>query len=198
MPRHKIFSKRQVEVEGISVQVTRKNIKNLNLRVYPADKVVKVSVPRRAPENAVIDFLEAKMPWIKKHLTKPVRSPQKKELQFTQGGEHQVWGETHILTVIEKNQTPKVYIDNSGFLVMRVRPGTSRSKRESILKEWYRERLKTEIPKLIEKWEPIMGVKVNEFGVKKMKTRWGTCNIRAGRIWLNLELAKNVPLYSNM
>lgn len=160
MPRHKIFSKRQVEVEGISVQVTRKNIKNLNLRVYPADKVVKVSVPRRAPENTVIDFLEAKLPWIKKHLTKPVRSPQKKELQFIQGEEHQVWGEMYRLTLIEKNQAPQVHIDHRGFLVMTVRKGTTRLKRESILKEWYREQLKAEIPKLINKWEPVMGVKV--------------------------------------
>jgi predicted metal-dependent hydrolase len=31
-------------------------------------------------------------------------------------------------------------------------------------------------------------------GVKKMKTKWGTCNITAKRIWLNLELAKK-PTY---
>ena len=43
---------------------------------------------------------------------------------------------------------------------------------------------------LIEKWETKMNVLVNEFGVKKMKTRWGTCNLKAKRIWLNLELAK--------
>ena len=35
-----------------------------------------------------------------------------------------------------------------------------------------------------------MSVKVTEFGVKKMKTRWGSCNIKVKRIWLNLELAK--------
>jgi predicted metal-dependent hydrolase len=31
---------------------------------------------------------------------------------------------------------------------------------------------------------------VNEFGIKKMKTKWGTCNRDAERIWINLELAK--------
>ena len=35
-----------------------------------------------------------------------------------------------------------------------------------------------------------MGVKVAEFGVKKMKTRWGTCSLKARRIWINLELVK--------
>jgi predicted metal-dependent hydrolase len=33
-------------------------------------------------------------------------------------------------------------------------------------------------------------VDVAEWGVKRMKTKWGTCNIEARRIWLNLELAK--------
>ncbi|HKL02801.1 MAG TPA: M48 family metallopeptidase, partial [Cryomorphaceae bacterium] len=31
---------------------------------------------------------------------------------------------------------------------------------------------------------------VNEWGVKLMKTKWGSCNIDNRRIWLNLELAK--------
>jgi hypothetical protein len=59
-----------------------------------------------------------------------------------------------------------------------------------ILQEWYREQLKILVPEYIEKWEEIMQVKVAEFGIKKMKTKWGTCNREAKRIWINLELAK--------
>lgn len=61
------------------------------------------------------------------------------------------------------------------------------------MSEWYRQKLKEIIPSYIEKWEKIIGVKVNEFGIKKMKTRWGTCNTRDKRIWINLELAKKAP-----
>jgi len=43
---------------------------------------------------------------------------------------------------------------------------------------------------MLVKWEQIVGVRAAEWGVKKMETRWGTCNIGARRIWLNLELAK--------
>ena len=59
--------------------------------------------------------------------------------------------------------------------------------------EWYRKELRELIPPLIAKWEPILGVRVNEFGIKKMKTRWGSCNPEVKRIWLNLELAKKSP-----
>lgn len=71
-----------------------------------------------------------------------------------------------------------------------VRPNTTTKKRKSILDEWYRAEMKKVIPPLLEKWENKIGVKANNFGVKLMRTKWGTCNIEAKRIWLNLELAK--------
>ena len=55
---------------------------------------------------------------------------------------------------------------------------------------WYREHIRTQIPPLLGKWEAKIGVSVNEVRIKKMKTLWGSCNIEAKRIWLNLELAK--------
>ena len=73
---------------------------------------------------------------------------------------------------------------------MQVRPGTPREKRETILDEWYRRRLKEIVPGIIFRWEKAIGVDVKAFGIKKMKTKWGSCNPKAGRIWLNLELAK--------
>ena len=63
-------------------------------------------------------------------------------------------------------------------------------KRERVLLEWYRQQLKEAIPPLIAKWEAIIGVEISDWRVKKMKTKWGTCNIEQRRIWLNLELAK--------
>ncbi|MEX2409867.1 MAG: SprT family zinc-dependent metalloprotease [Candidatus Paceibacterota bacterium] len=177
----------------MKIDVLRKNVKNLNLRVYPAERRVRISVPRRLPEKALIRFLEEKLPWIKKQLTKIPKKSTKTALSFTTGEQHFVWGNKLELVITEINEPPGVSIDNDELLRMNVRPKSSKTKKSSVLKEWYREELKREIPKLIEKWEPKMGVSVNEFGVKQMKTRWGTCNIRARRIWLNLELAKKRP-----
>ncbi len=78
-------------------------------------------------------------------------------------------------------------------MILQVRPGTTRDKRQQILNDWYRRYMKEIIPDLIQKWEPTIGVRVNDWGVKKMKTRWGSCNIRDRRIWLNLDLAKKPP-----
>jgi hypothetical protein len=46
------------------------------------------------------------------------------------------------------------------------------------------------IPTLISKWEPKLGVRVTAYFLRKMKTKWGSCNPRAGRIRLNTELVK--------
>ena len=73
---------------------------------------------------------------------------------------------------------------------MHVRPGTSPDRRRLLLQEWYRKQLRELIPPLIDKWEPVLGVHVADWGIKRMKTKWGSCNVTAGRIWLNLELAK--------
>ena len=73
---------------------------------------------------------------------------------------------------------------------MYVREGSGQAQRQRVMTEWYRKGLKDVIPELVEKWEDLIGVKVSDWGVKQMKTKWGTCNIEAGRIWLNLELAK--------
>ena len=97
-----------------------------------------------------------------------------------------------MLKITERDAAPKVVLKHSA-IELFVRPETDRVKRKSILDEWYRRKLKETVPSLIEKWEKKMNVQVNEFGIKKMKTRWGTCNRQAKRIWLNLELAKKPP-----
>jgi len=193
MSRYKTYSRTIVTISDIEVQVHRKNVKNLNLRVYPAKNEVKVSVPRRAPESAIHTFIENRVSWIRKHLNRvPAKKARPKPLLKT-GETVLVFGKPFTLNVIRKEKPPEVYIGNDHEMLLQVRPGADTSKKEQVLNEWYRTQLKAAIPGLIEKWEPVMNVSVSEFGVKRMKTRWGTCNIRARRIWLNLELAKKRP-----
>jgi len=95
--------------------------------------------------------------------------------------------------VIYRDRAPKVELRNKTYIDLYVREGSSEEKRREVLRNWYRQHLKRKIPKLIQKWETIMQVEVKDWGVKRMKTKWGTCNPQAQRIWLNLELAKKPP-----
>lgn len=86
-----------------------------------------------------------------------------------------------------------IRVRNNTRLELRIPPGKPFQRRQTLLYRWYREMLREQIPALISKWEQIMGIRVDEWGIKRMKTRWGTCNFRTRRIWLNLELAKKAP-----
>ena len=92
--------------------------------------------------------------------------------------------------VAEGQGSPAVLLRNNKTMDLYVRIGSDTAERERVLNTWYRRRLKEEIVPLIAKWEKVIGVKVDEWGVKRMKTKWGTCNIQARRTWLNLELIK--------
>ncbi len=193
MSRVKLYSTEAITVKDLTVQVLRKKVKNLNLRVYPNEKKIRVSVPKRIPKNEIVQFIQKKYPWIKEKLSKPRNKPSQKPLKYTSGEKHSIWGRDYTLQIIERSKPPHVFLCEDDTVVLQVRPGSTLEKKKSVLKEWYRAELKNKIPDLIEKWERPMEVEVREFGVKQMKTRWGTCNIRDRRIWLNLELAKKKP-----
>jgi predicted metal-dependent hydrolase len=147
-------------------------------------------VPLRINDEAVRLHIIARLSWIKRQQTKFAEQDRQSARQFVSGESHYFQGQRYLLDVRYHDGPPIVTIRNNKTLEMVVRTGSSVEVRERVLYDWYRKQLKDEIEPLIEKWAGIIGVVVNEWVVKKMKTKWGTCNIKARRIWLNLELAK--------
>ena len=178
-------------INNVKIEIIRKEIKNIRLSVHPPDGRVRLAVPERMTDASIKDFVTSKISWIEKQKSKFELKEEQVQNKFIFGEEHLYLGEKYLLKVVET--TGKQYVDLDNNINLYVRPNSTLEKRESILNGWYRERLKELIRIYIKKWESIMGVNVDEFGVKKMKTRWGTCNIKAGRIWINLELAKKGP-----
>lgn len=180
----------KIEVQGIPVEIVRKDIKNLHLGVYPPNGRVRVAVPLRLDDEAVRLAVISRLGWIRRQQKDFEQQERQSEREMITGESHYFQGKRYRLNVIEHNGPAAVTLLNNTTLELRVRPGADRDKREAVLHRWYRQRLRDQIPQLIAKWEPKIGVKVVEWGIKKMKTHWGTCNIEARRIWLNLELAK--------
>jgi len=177
-------------VRGLAVEVVRKDIKNVHLGVYPPKGRVRVAVPLRIDDEAVRLAVISRLGWIRRHQDRFKNQERQSEREMITGESHYVQGRRYRLDVIEHKGPASVWLPNNTTLQLRVRPGTDREKREAVLYQWYRQQMREQIPELIAKWEPVIGVAIADWGIKKMKTRWGTCNIRARRIWLNLELAK--------
>lgn len=186
---------KNVVINDIEVEVTKKKIKNVHLSVHPPEGRVRLSAPEAMDEEAIRLFLISKLAWIKKHQKRFHSQKRQPIREFLSGESHYFLGRRYLLNVIESSEKQRVELRNKKHMDLYVRVGHTKEKREGIVREWYREELKKLIPQYVKKWEDIMGLSVNEWRIKLMKTRWGTCNIQAKRIWLNLELAKKNPRY---
>jgi len=179
-----------IEVSGIPVEVVRKNIKNLHLAVYPPNGHVRVAVPTRVNDETIRLAVVSRLGWIRKQQKALEQQERQSQREMVTGESHFVQGKRYRLDVIEHNGPPVVKIRGNKTLELYTRPGTDFLKRGEALQCWYRKLLRKQIPDLLTKWEPVVGVQVTSFGIKKMKTKWGSCNADARRIWINLELAK--------
>jgi len=183
-----------IHVSGISVEVVRKDIKNLHVGVYPPTGRVRVAAPLRLDDEAVRLVVVSRLGWIRRKQALFEQQDRQSEREMVTGESHYYRGCRYRLHVVEQDGRPDVCLANNTTIKLRVRPGTPAAKRRDVLKQWYRKRLREQIVPLITKWEPRVGVAVAEVRIRKMKTRWGSCNTVARRIWLNLELVKKPPL----
>lgn len=179
-----------LDVDGIEVHLIRKDVKHLRVAVYPPDGRVRVSVPRFVPDKAVHHAVLDKLDWIRQQQIRIKAHAQQAAHRFVSGEQHAVFGRRCQLELIERAGKQMVMQTESGSLQMFVKPDATLSQKAKLLDDFYRCELKQRLPVLLDKWQPIMGRQVSQWGIKKMKTRWGSCNIRHARIWLNLELAK--------
>lgn len=176
-------------VDGLSIAVTHKAIKNLNLRIQNPSGDVIISAPLAMPTAMIQDFVQQKIGWIHSKQQAVKNHPQPPTLKLVDGETVMVFGAAHTLQVTEKPGRPAVRADN-GTLELSVPNVADFNKKQTTLHAWQRTQLKQQVPEFINHYMPLMHVNVQEFGIKKMKTRWGTCNPRAERIWLNLALAE--------
>jgi hypothetical protein len=179
----------QITLGDITVDVVKKGIKNIHLSVYPPTGKVRISAPFRMDLDNIRVFAITKLGWIKSQQQKLSEQARETPREYLNRESHYVWGTRYLLTVAESDQSPSVELKHNRML-LRVRPGTDENKKQAIVEEWYRAQLKQAVAPLIAKWEPLIGVKVKQFFVQRMKTKWGSCNADSRSIRLNTDLAK--------
>jgi predicted metal-dependent hydrolase len=177
-------------INGTSIEIVRKRIKNLHVGVYPPNGRIRVAAPIQLSDEAVRLAVVTRIRWIRKQQRRFAEQPRQSEREMVSGENHYFEGRRYRLRVEEVDAPPRVTTSPGGILVLCVRPGSDREKREAVLYEWYRSELKERIPGLVAEWEPKLGVQASEVRTKRMRTRWGSCNIVDRRIWLNVELMK--------
>lgn len=179
---------RVFQLDDIEIEALRKDVKHVRISVHPPDGRVLVSVPRRVRDAELRELLRVRLPWIRsKRAEMLAREPQERH-EYVPGEQHLFGGERFVLRVTESS-TPGVRL-GAGIMELHVPPGSSHEQRAAVLERWYRARLAERAAALCAEWEPRLGVRAAEVRMRRMKTRWGSCNPRARRVWLNLELIK--------
>lgn len=179
----------QFELGEITVDVVMKDIKNIHLSVYPPNGKVRVAAPLRMNIDTIRLFTISKLSWIKAQQSKFQDQERETPREYLERESHYLWGKRYLMKIVEADEAPRVELKHKA-LVLTVRPGAQEGKRQEIIQDWYRKEIKKAASPLIEKWEQHLGVQISRFFVRKMKTRWGSCNPASRCIRFNTDIAK--------
>lgn len=182
-----------VELNGLSIHIIRKRIKTMTLRIYPPDGLIKVSAPIQLSQRQIMQFLDEKNDWIQ---TQHQRIKQQQALinstQLTSGSSIAFKGQQYLL-IVEAHHGPKQIVIKDQLIYCYIHPHSTNEERARLFDQWYQQEMALVIPSRIAYWQEIIPVQVAQWGIRKMKTRWGSCNTRTHRISLNLNLIKKTP-----
>jgi hypothetical protein len=179
----------QLKLGEIAVDVVLKDIKNVHLSVHPPTGRVRIAAPERMNMDAIRLFAISKLGWIKEQRHKLLEQDRETPREYLERESHFVWGKRYLMSVVEADEPPSVELKHNR-VILRVRPGADDAKRQYVVEDWFREQVKAAAASLVAKWQQKIGVAVNGVYVRRMKTRWGSCNSKAQTIRLNTDLAK--------
>jgi len=179
----------KIILKELEIELHRKDIRNLHLSVYPSLGRVRVFAPENMNEDVIRAYLVSKIPWIRKQIKNIFAQEREGPREFLERESHYFEGKRYLLEIVETVGVQGVAIRHNR-MQLHAKKDASTDTLRALVERFYRMHLKEEVQRLVGKYEPVLGVVVAEFGIKKMKTRWGTCNHEARRIWVNLELAK--------
>lgn len=181
-----------LNIGSITVDVVKKDIKNVHLSVYPPVGKVRISAPLRMKLETIRVFAISKLSWIKEQQKKINAQERERPRTYGERESHYVWGKRYLLKVIEKDEPPEIDLRHNK-IVLQVRPAWSKERKQEFLEAWYREEIRRAVPPLLLKWGPTMGVNVDRVFAQRMRTKWGSCSRRLAAIRLNTDLAKKPP-----
>ncbi len=179
----------KLEISGITIDVQKKNIKNMYLSIRPPDGEIRLSAPLSMSDERIERFILTKIDWIKAHQEKIAKRPAPAVHEYVSGETVLLFGKQYLLDT--KSGTRGSVILSGDRIILTVREDSTIEQREALIREWKRRLLKEQIGIFLPKWERLTGLYCGSWQIKYMKTRWGTCNVRTRKIWLNLQLAEH-------
>ena len=178
-----------IQLGELSIRVTKKDIKHVHLSVHPPGGRVTLVAPKATRLEVARAYAISKLGWIRQQQEKLAKQARETPRQFIERESHYLWGRRHLMTIKHREAKPAASLDHKR-ITLTVRPGSDANKRAEVIHEWHKSLLHAVVPSLVRKWESKLKVKVTGYFLQRMKTKWGSCNHKAGHIRLNTELVK--------
>ena len=178
-----------IHIGEITVALTRKDVKHVHLSVHPPSGRVTLVAPEGTRLEVARAYAVSKLRWIRDQQAKLREQARETPRQFVERESHTLWGRRYLMTVLHREAKPCITLDHKR-ITLTVRPGSDAGRRAAVIHEWHKSLLHEVVPMLIKKWESRLEVKVAGYYLQRMKTKWGSCNHKAGHIRLNTELVK--------
>lgn len=176
-------------VAGQNIEVTKKNIKNMYLRVRSDEARIIISAPKHISDETIRLFILSKLDWIEKRSEKLQQQALLSPQEYIDDESYYIWGKEYSISIVEKCAQPNVAL-TTNTLQLTVKPNANYEYKKQLVNSWSREQLRLAAEPLIEQWCPQLNVSINKLYVRQMKRCWGSCNTRAHTIRLNTELVK--------
>ncbi|HBM96540.1 TPA: hypothetical protein DD394_03275 [bacterium UBP9_UBA11836] len=178
-------------IDGIKVNIIRKPIKRSVLKVNPNKGEVSVSVSEDITDEHLRSILGDNLRWIKERLAQRSDSRAVPFVIPENEGEEgfcYFWGDKCKLVMQRSPLRSRVYLKEAGLLVMEFSRFLSEQRKITLLDNFLRYELQNELNKIIPVCQDTTELKADEYRIKKMTSRWGTCNLYKKRVWISLNL----------
>jgi len=189
----------EYDLNGIPVQIERRKIKNLHLYIKPPGTVL-CTAPMRLSEKRIEEFLWEKEPWVRKNVERMRENPVTTDPEYVTGDIIAVWGTLYELVVREGTRYSLKFSPILGSMavegeypkvVLTVRAGATAEQRVRYMDKWYKGQTVARLAELIPEWEAYTGLTCSGWNVRKMSSRWGSCNTRTNALTFNTHLAEH-------
>ena len=182
------MEKEILKIGEVDIEITFKPIKNLHLSVHPPSGRVTISSPDFYDLEKVKIYAATKWNWIKKEQQKFAGQAREEKRCFTTQESHYFLGQRYLLKVVnsEKNSVQK----KVNKLELKVIDKDNIDLKRRVLYQFYRKELQQRLNDFIIQYSAIMGLSMPIYGIRAMKTKWGSCALNTNRLWFNIELAK--------
>jgi predicted metal-dependent hydrolase len=183
----------RLTVRDVTVYVRRGGVKHLHLSVHPPAGEVRVSAPSGTSDDVIRRLVVSRLAWVRRRRAEQRATPRPPRREYTDGETFYLWGRAYRLRLVFSAGGRQGVRLEGDYAILSLRPNTKRAGRERAVRRFYREQLATAIPRIADRWEAQTGLAATQYRIKRMRTKWGSCNPARATVWLNLELAKHPP-----